>query len=51
MILSAEDLKTTGAKVGPVLCVIHRGSGHEPKLEEVGLQMTALMTMKELLPS
>lgn len=51
VILSAEDLKTTGAKVGPVLCVIHRGTGHEPKLEDAGLKMTALMTMKELLPN
>lgn len=51
VILSAQDLKSVGAIIGPVLCVIHRGSGHEPKLEEAGLKMHALMTMKELLPA
>ncbi len=45
VILSATDLKKLGAQVENVLCVIHRGSGKEPKLEEVGLKMTALLTM------
>ena len=45
VILSATDLKKLGAHVENVLCVIHRGSGTEPKLEEVGLKMTALLTM------
>lgn len=48
VILSANDLKSIGAKVDTVLCVIHRGSGHEPKLIEAGLNMKALMTMEEL---
>lgn len=48
VVLSAEDLRRVGAKVEHVLCVIHRGSGFEPKLAEKGLQMSALMTMAEL---
>lgn len=48
VILSAEDLKSLHAQITGVLCVIHRGSGHEPKLEEKGLKMTALMTMADL---
>jgi orotate phosphoribosyltransferase len=48
VILSAEDLKSLGAQVSDVLCVIHRGSGKEPKLEEKGLRMAALMTMNDL---
>jgi len=48
VVLSAADLRGIGAKVEHVLCVIHRGSGHEPKLEEKGLHMSALMTMAEL---
>ncbi|PIS10819.1 MAG: orotate phosphoribosyltransferase [Bdellovibrio sp. CG10_big_fil_rev_8_21_14_0_10_47_8] len=48
VLLSAQDLKTLGAHVKNVLCVIHRGSGQESKLTEAGLQMTALMTMQDL---
>jgi len=48
VVLSAADLRGIGAKVEHVLCVIHRGSGHEPKLEEKGFKMSALMTMAEL---
>ena len=48
VVLSTQDLRNLGAKIDHVLCVIHRGSGHEPKLAEIGLQMTALLTMGEL---
>lgn len=48
VILSAKDLKSLGAEIKTVLCVIHRGSGQEPKLEEAGLEMRALLTMSEL---
>lgn len=48
VILSAQDLRKIGGQVNEVLCVIHRGSGQEPQLEEIGLQMKALMTMQEL---
>lgn len=48
VILSAEDLKNSGAHILKVLCVIHRGSGHEPKLEKSGLSMQALFTQAEL---
>jgi orotate phosphoribosyltransferase len=48
VVLSTQDLRGIGAIVQNVLCVIHRGSGKEPKLAEIGLEMTALMTMAEL---
>lgn len=48
VILSAKDIHSLGAEILGVLCVIHRGSGIEPKLEEAGLPMKALMTMAEL---
>ncbi len=48
VILSAQDLKESGANIIQVLCVIHRGNGKEPKLEEAGLKMKALFTMAEL---
>jgi len=48
VILSTEDLRSLGAQIDSVLCVIHRGSGQEPKLAEIGLQLKALMTMNEL---
>lgn len=48
VVLSTEDIRSLGAKVSTVLCVIHRGSGQESKLSEIGLQMKALMTMEEL---
>jgi len=46
--LSTKDLRSLGAIVENVLCVIHRGSGEEPKLKEMGLNMKALFNMKEL---
>jgi orotate phosphoribosyltransferase len=48
VILSAQDLKSLGTEILGVLCVIHRGNGVEPKLEEAGLSMKALFTMAEL---
>lgn len=48
VILSAHDLKSLGAEILSVLCVIHRGNGVEPKLQEAGLLMKALFTMTEL---
>lgn len=48
VILSARDLKGLGADATDVLCVIHRGSGKEPKLEEAGLAMKPLFTMADL---
>jgi orotate phosphoribosyltransferase len=47
-VLSTQDLRSLGAQVQHVLCVIHRGSGKEAKLAEIGLEMKALLTMDEL---
>ncbi len=46
--LSTRDLRSLGAYVHHVLCVIHRGEGHEPKLAEIQLDMKALFNMQEL---
>jgi len=48
VILSTQDLRSLGAKVENVLCVIHRGSSEEPKIKEIGLEMSALFRMDEL---
>jgi orotate phosphoribosyltransferase len=48
VVLSTQDLRSLGAEVRQVLCVIHRGSGYEPKLAEVDLEMRALLTMQDL---
>jgi orotate phosphoribosyltransferase len=50
VVLSTQDLRSLGAQVEDVLCVIHRGSGEEPKLKEIGLKMKALFHMRELKP-
>lgn len=43
VVLSTEDIRSLGAKVTQVLCVIHRGPQFpEPKLTEVGLTLTPL---------
>lgn len=43
VVLSAADLRSIGAKVEHVLCVIHRGPEFpEPKLTEIGLTLTPL---------
>lgn len=48
IILSSEDLKEFGAKLGTVMCVIERNPEGRRKLEEVGLNLKALFTMEEL---
>ncbi|MNL10527.1 Orotate phosphoribosyltransferase [compost metagenome] len=43
VVLSTQDLRSIGAKVENVLCVIHRGPQFpEPKLTEVGLKLQPL---------
>jgi orotate phosphoribosyltransferase len=48
VILSATDLKNTGANIHSVLCVIDREQGGMEKLAEAGLALSALFTMSEL---
>lgn len=48
VILSTKDLRSLGAIVENVLCVIHRGDGEEKKLKEIGLNLKPLFTMSEL---
>jgi orotate phosphoribosyltransferase len=49
VVLSTKDLRSLGAVVNDVLCVIHRGKEiKEPKIEEVKLRMTPLFRMEEL---
>lgn len=48
VILSANDLRQAGALVDNVICVIHRGDGHEPRLASAGLHMTPLFKMADL---
>jgi len=47
VLLSTQDLRSLGAKVEDVLCVIHRGGGEE-KLRAAGLKLHALFNMEEL---
>lgn len=47
VILSTQDLRSLGAKVTDVLCVIHRGGGEE-KLKATGLKLQALFEMADL---
>lgn len=43
VVISTQDIRSLGAKVEHVLCVIHRGPQFpEPKLTEVGLTLTPL---------
>ena len=43
VVISTQDIRSLGAKVEHVLCVIHRGHKFpEPKLTEVGLTLTPL---------
>lgn len=46
--LSCEDLRSLGAVVNHVLCVIHRGTLPEPKLAEKKLTLFPLFSMAEL---
>ncbi len=48
VVLSTQDLRSLGAVVDTVICVIHRGSGKEAQLANIGLDMRPLMTMDEL---
>lgn len=49
VVLSTQDLRSLGAHVEDVLCVIYRGNfEQEPKLQEIGLKMSALFKMQEL---
>ena len=47
VLLSTADLRSIGANIENVLCVIHRGKD-KSELEKVGLKLTALFTMDEL---
>lgn len=47
VLLSSKDLRSMGAIVNDVLCVIHRGKDDE-ELKSAGLQMKSLFTMSEL---
>lgn len=49
VILSTNDLRTAGAIVEDVVCVIERDPEGRRKLEEIGLRVHALFTMEELL--
>lgn len=48
ILLSSEDLKEFGAKLGTVMCVIERNPEGRRKLEEAGLELKALFTIEEL---
>ncbi|MFN4985814.1 MAG: orotate phosphoribosyltransferase [Ignavibacteria bacterium] len=48
VIISGNDLKSIGAIVSQVVCVIDREQGGRGKLEEAGYELTSLFTMTEL---
>ncbi|MBM4179310.1 MAG: orotate phosphoribosyltransferase [Ignavibacteria bacterium] len=48
VIISGNDLKSIGAIVSQVVCVIDREQGGRGKLEEAGYELTSLFTMSEL---
>lgn len=48
VVLSTKDLRSDGALIDTVLCVIHRGAKPQPQLEEIHLQLKSLFTMDEL---
>jgi len=48
VIISGNDLKSIGAIVSQVVCVIDREQGGRSKLEEAGYELTSLFTMSEL---
>ncbi len=48
VVISANDLRTEGALIENVLCVIDRSEGQTQKIEEAGLKHRALFTMAEL---
>ena len=48
ILISAEDLKTFGAELANVICVIERNPEGRRKLTEAGLELISLFTMEEL---
>lgn len=48
ILISAEDLNGFGAKLEHVLCVIERNPDGRKKLQEAGLNLIPLFTLKEL---
>jgi orotate phosphoribosyltransferase len=48
VIISGNDLKSIGAIVSQVVCVIDREQGGRGKLEEAGYELASLFTMSEL---
>ncbi|QWU16047.1 orotate phosphoribosyltransferase [Paenibacillus sophorae] len=49
VILSTNDLRTAGAIVEDVICVIERNPEGRRKLEEIGLRVHSLFNMEELI--
>lgn len=47
VVISTNDLRSMGAEVKDVLCVIHRGGGEE-NLKAAGLELKPLFTMQDL---
>lgn len=48
IILSANDLRSLGAKVEHAICVIDRESGGKEKLAKEGIKLYSLFTISEL---
>ncbi|MGE0633428.1 MAG: orotate phosphoribosyltransferase [Pseudobdellovibrionaceae bacterium] len=48
VIESVRDLRSEGAEIETVMCVINRGQGKEKVLEDHGLKLKALFTIEEL---
>lgn len=48
VVISCEDLRSEGAVIENVLCVIDRSEGQTQKIESAGLKLQALFTMAEL---
>lgn len=48
VLISTKDLRSEGAMIGTVLCVIDRSEGKNEKIREAGLEMRPLFTMAEL---
>ena len=48
VVISSNDLRTLGAKVAHVVCVIDRSTDHGAALTAEGLTMSALLTRAQL---
>jgi orotate phosphoribosyltransferase len=48
VIISAQDLRTDGAHIDTVLCVIDRSEGQTQKIKDAGIKHISLFTMAEL---